>query len=194
VHIGGRPAAACSTPAEAGLVIENRSAALDAYRRALLQMLFVGGEHFCPGCEVSGSCMLQATAYALGMEGPRFPPVYTHRPLDGSHPDILLDPNRCMLCELCVRASRDVDGKHVFAIGGHGADAHLLVNAASGRLGDTAFDLRDRAAGVCPVGAILPKRRGFAIPIGDRRFDAVPIDARARPGSGDGAPAGGGRA
>ena len=28
---------------------------------------------------------------------------------------------------------------------------------------------------ICPVGVILPKRRGFAIPIGQRRFDAKPV-------------------
>jgi len=33
----------------------------------------------------------------------------------------------------------------------------------------------DRAAHVCPVGAILPKRVGYAVPIGERQFDAEPI-------------------
>jgi hypothetical protein len=27
------------------------------------------------------------------------------------------------------------------------------------------------------VGAILPKRRGFAVPIGERRFDLAPVSA-----------------
>jgi [NiFe] hydrogenase diaphorase moiety small subunit len=71
-----------------------------------------------------------------------------------------------------VRASRDVDGKNVFAIGGHGIGTHLLVNSESGRLADTTMTLADRAASICPVGVILPKRRGFVIPIGQRRFDA----------------------
>jgi len=75
-----------------------------------------------------------------------------------------------------VRASRDVDGKGVFAIGGHGIGTRLLVNSDSGRLGDTNFAATDRAASVCPVGVILPKRRGFAVPIGERRFDIRPVD------------------
>jgi [NiFe] hydrogenase diaphorase moiety small subunit len=33
----------------------------------------------------------------------------------------------------------------------------------------------DRAMSVCPVGVILPKRRGFAVPIGERRFDVAPV-------------------
>ncbi|MEI2622911.1 MAG: hypothetical protein V9G23_02630 [Giesbergeria sp.] len=38
-------------------------------------MLFVEGNHFCPGCEKSGDCLLQATAYALGMTGMRYDDV-----------------------------------------------------------------------------------------------------------------------
>jgi [NiFe] hydrogenase diaphorase moiety small subunit len=177
VEVGDRAVTACTTPAAAGLEVGNRVPELDASRRTMLQFLFVSGNHFCPGCEVSGNCTLQATAYALEMDTPRFEPVAIRRPIDASHADILLEPDRCILCELCVRASRDVDGKDVFAIAGYGLDAHLVVNAESGRLADTALAASDRATEVCPVGAILPKRRGFATPIGQRRHDAAPLDA-----------------
>jgi [NiFe] hydrogenase diaphorase moiety small subunit len=50
--------------------------------------------------------------------------------------------------------------------------SRLLVNSESGRLADTDMALTDRAASICPVGVILPKRRGFAVPIGERRYDA----------------------
>ena len=88
---------------------------------------------------------------------------------------MLLDLNRCILCGLCVRASAEVDGKHVFAIDGHGIHTHLVVNSPSGRLVDSALHVDDCAAKICPVGAILPKRVGFAIPIGQRRFDIKPV-------------------
>lgn len=174
VKVDGRAAAACTLRAAEGQVVESDSAALNAQRRTLLQMLFVEGNHFCPGCEKSGDCLLQASAYQMGMDSPHFEEFYPDRPVDASHPDLWLDLNRCILCELCVRASRDADGKNVFAIGGHGSGAHLIVNSASGRLGDSDIAAGDRAAAVCPVGAILPKRRGFATPIGQRRFDAAP--------------------
>ena len=58
------------------------------------------------------------------------------------------------------------------------------MNSASGRLADTDISLDDRAATVCPVGVILPKRRGFAVPIGERRFDRHPVsDLRDEEGS-----------
>ena len=172
VKVDGRAGAACTVHAAAGLDVQSNTEELNAHRKTLLQMLFVEGNHFCPSCEKSGNCLLQATAYQMGMEGPHFEEFYPDRPVDASHPDILLDFNRCILCELCVRASRDVDGKNVFAIGGHGIGTHLLVNSESGRLADTTMTLADRAASICPVGVILPKRRGFVIPIGQRRFDA----------------------
>lgn len=172
VKVDGRMGAACTVRAAPGLEVESATAELNAQRKTLLQMLFVEGNHFCPSCEKSGNCLLQATAYQMGMEGPHFEEFYPDRRVDASHPDLLLDLNRCILCELCVRASREVDGKNVFAIAGHGIAAHLVVNSESGRLADTDFASTDRAASVCPVGVILPKRRGFVIPIGQRRYDA----------------------
>jgi [NiFe] hydrogenase diaphorase moiety small subunit len=175
VKVNGRAGAACTVRATAGMNVESNTEELNAHRKTLLQMLFVEGNHFCPSCEKSGNCLLQATAYQMDMEGPHFEEFYPDRQVDASHPDILLDFNRCILCELCVRASRDVDGKNVFAIGGHGIATHLLVDSESGRLADTAMALGDRAASICPVGVILPKRRGFVIPIGQRRFDAKAV-------------------
>src|SRR5690606_24874033 len=101
----------------------------------------------------------------------QFNPLFPVRPVDASHPEVLLDFNRCILCELCVRASALVDEKHVFALSGRGITKHLVVNAESGRLADTALGVNDKAMSVCPVGAILRKRRGFEKPIGQRKYD-----------------------
>ena len=177
VKIEGRFATACTVQAAPGQRVENRTPELDEKRRTLLQLLFVEGNHFCPSCEKSGNCTLQATAYEVGMLTPHFDHFFPDRPVDASHPDVLLDFNRCILCELCVRASRDVDGKGVFALSGRGLKSHLVVDSESGRLADTAFAVTDRAADVCPVGVILRKRVGFAVPIGARTYDAQPISA-----------------
>ena len=179
-RVDGRTVAACTTPAEPGLEVESATEELDALRRTLVQMLFAEGNHFCPACEKSGDCVLQALGYDLGVMTAGFRHLYPDRPVDASHPDILLDFNRCVLCELCVRASRDVDGKNVFALSGRGLDKHLIVNSASGLLADTDVAAADQAVAVCPVGAILPKRVGFRVPIGRRRYDLSPISAQAR--------------
>ena len=171
VDIGGRLGAACTNRAAEGMKVESETAALNADRLALTQMLFVEGNHVCPSCEKSGNCQLQAVAYHLGMLTPHFPHFYPARDVDASHPDVMLERNRCILCELCVRASRDVDGKNVFGIGRRGIKARLIVNSASGRLADTDMSVTDRAAEVCPTGAIIRKRHGFTIPIGKRLYD-----------------------
>ena len=179
-RVDGRTVAACTTPAEPGLEVESATEELDGLRRTLVQMLFAEGNHFCPACEKSGDCVLQALGYDLGVMTAGFRHLYPDRPVDASHPEILLDFNRCVLCELCVRASREVDGKHLFALSGRGLDKHLIVDSDSGLLADTDVAITDKAVAVCPVGAILPKRVGFRVPIGQRRYDLRPISAQAR--------------
>jgi len=179
VRVNGRTAAACTMPAEAGAEIESNTEELNDKRKTLVQMLFVEGNHFCPSCEKSGNCMLQAVAYDLGVMSAELDYLFPNRPIDASHPDILLDFNRCILCELCVRASREVDGKHVFALSGRGITKHLIVNAESGRLADTDIAPGDKAMEVCPVGVILHKRVGFRVPIGERRYDRRPVSDQA---------------
>jgi [NiFe] hydrogenase diaphorase moiety small subunit len=171
VEVNGRSASACSLPAVRGQQVESNTEALNEVRKTIIQMLFVEGNHLCPGCEKTGDCLLQAVAYHLGMLDGHFPQFYPRREVDASHPSIVLDRDRCILCELCVRASREVDGKDVFAISGRGIDAKLIVNTVSGRLGDSDLSTDDLAAHICPVGAILIKEHGYEVPIGRRTFD-----------------------
>jgi [NiFe] hydrogenase diaphorase moiety small subunit len=179
VTLNGHSATSCTTPARAGMEVASETRELNDERRMLVQLLFVEGNHFCPSCEKSGNCKLQAIASDLGMTSPRFDHFYPDRPVDASHPEVLLDFNRCILCELCVRASAEVDGKHVFALGGRGLGKHLVVNSVSGLLRDSTAAATDKAMEVCPVGAILRKRVGFSVPIGERRFDGRPISEAA---------------
>jgi len=179
VLVNGRTQTACTHKAAVGQEVDVNTPELDAMRRSLVQMLFIEGNHFCPGCEKSGSCQLQALGYEYEMLSPHFVERYPRREVDASHPDVLIDFNRCILCELCVRASRDVDHKEVFAVAGRGLNAKLIINSPTGKLGDSAFAVTDRAASVCPVGAIIVKRVGFRTPIGDRAYDLEPISAEA---------------
>jgi [NiFe] hydrogenase diaphorase moiety small subunit len=180
VRAGRQTLAACTLPAQAGLEVECATPELVENRRTLVQMLFVEGNHFCPSCEKSGNCLLQAVAYDLEMLSTDLDHFFPSRPIDASHPDLLLDFNRCILCELCVRASAGVDGKSVFALSGRGIAKHLIVNSESGKLADTDIDVADKAVDVCPVGVILRKRVGFAVPIGARRYDIAPVSAWAK--------------
>ena len=65
VKIGARHVSACATPAREGLEAESEIPEILDTRRELLAMLFAEGNHFCPSCEKSGNCQLQALAYDL---------------------------------------------------------------------------------------------------------------------------------
>jgi [NiFe] hydrogenase diaphorase moiety small subunit len=159
-----------------GMVIENDTEEMRAERRSVIEMMFVEGNHFCPFCEASGSCELQATAYRLGMATPTYPYFYPIRPVDGSHPDVFIDRNRCILCGRCIEASRDLDGKTVFGFVGRGIRTLLAVDSEEG-LSATRMDGVDRAARICPTGCLMLKRLGYRVPYGRRRYDNEPIGA-----------------
>jgi [NiFe] hydrogenase diaphorase moiety small subunit len=176
VKVNGRNCSACTFPAMEGQEVINNSQELTADRQKITQMLFVEGNHFCPSCEKTGNCQLQAVAYHLNMLDSHFPHFYAHRELDASHTEVLIDHNRCIFCTLCVRASQEHDGKDVFAISGRGINKHLIVNAESGLLKDTNLETTDLAAHICPTGAIIIKHTAYQVPIGERLYDHHHID------------------
>ena len=176
VKVNGRNCSACTFPAAEGQNILNNTKELNDDRQKITQMLFVEGNHYCPSCEKTGNCQLQGVAYYLNMLDNHFPHFYAHRELDASHPEVMIDHNRCIFCTLCVRASVEHDHKAVFAISGRGINKHLIVNAESGLLKDTDLSAEDRAAHICPTGAILIKRTGYQVPIGQRIYDHQQID------------------
>jgi [NiFe] hydrogenase diaphorase moiety small subunit len=174
VMVNGRPQAACTQPVAPGTVVESNTEKLRCLRANVIEMLFVEGNHFCMFCEKSGNCELQALAYRFGIAAPKYPYLFPQRDVDASHPDIWIDRNRCILCGRCVRTSRDVDGKNVFQFVGRSRDKRVAVNADA-KLGRTNLDVTDQAVSSCPVGAILKKRVGYAVPIGKRLYDHKPI-------------------
>ncbi len=174
VLVNGRPQSACTQPVAPGIVVENDTETLRNTRQLLIEMLFVEGNHFCMFCEKSGNCELQAMAYRFGITAPGLPYMFPKREIDASHPDVFIDRNRCILCARCIRASRDLDGKHVFEFIGRGTEKQIAVNARV-RLSDTKLESTDKAVDICPVGAILRKGVGFKVPIGQRLYDKQPI-------------------
>jgi len=181
VRVGGRYMAACTQPVSEGMAVESMVPDIEDMRKALVEMLFVEGNHLCPSCEKSGNCQLQALAYRYQMLVPRFPYDFPRRDIVPAGSQILHDHNRCIKCLRCVRSVKTKDGKAVFA-GLHrsrnkriGADAVLAagITAAAAK----------KAMDLCPVGTIIKRGVGFAVPIGKRKYDKAPI------GSDVGAPA-----
>jgi [NiFe] hydrogenase diaphorase moiety small subunit len=91
----------------------------------------------------------------------------SHRTLPGRQP---LHPLRALRAR-GGRAGR----QDVFGFLGRGKDTRLSWNADS--LSATELKALDKASSACPVGCIIKKRVGFAVPVGARLYDHKPIGA-----------------
>jgi [NiFe] hydrogenase diaphorase moiety small subunit len=182
VRAGGRYMAACTQPVTEGLAVENTAPDLEDMRKALIEMIFVEGNHFCPSCEKSGQCELQALGYRYQMLVPRFPYLWPVRAIDATAPLLMLEKNRCIQCLRCVRGVRAKDGRKIFAAVRRGPGVAIeLDKKLAAKLSDQ--EAR-KAMDICPVGAILRKEKGFAVPVGRRKFDKAPIGSDVEAGGG----------
>ena len=164
---------ACTTPISDGMEIENEIPDIHDLRKSIVELLFVEGNHLCPACEKSGRCELQALAYRFGVLAPRFPFLFPTRDIEATHPKIMKDHNRCILCKRCIRVIKDEDGKSIFAFRDRGHKTEIYVDPD---LADKLTDeLAAKASETCPVGAILLREKGFDEPIGSRVYDNKPI-------------------
>lgn len=175
VDVKGKTVASCTQLAEKNQIVSSNTPDLQHSRLRLIQLLFAEGNHYCPSCEVSGNCQLQALAYDLGMTHYHYDPFMPVREQDGSHTDLFIDQDRCIFCDLCGRASSSEDHKSLYALSGRGQNTKLIFRTKSGRLGDTNAALQDRASHICPVGCILPKAGNYQDSVGKRLYDKIPI-------------------
>ncbi len=113
---------------------------------------------------------------------PRFPYLWPGRALVADSPLLMLERNRCVQCLRCVRGIRTKDGRMVFASVERGPRVTIEVDQKlAARLSE---EEARRAMDICPVGAILRKETGFALPIGKRKYDRAPIGSDIEKGTG----------
>jgi len=145
-----RPMTACNTPVKEGIVVKTQSAELTTIRKQIMELILVNHPLDCPVCDAGGECDLQNTCYELGVNRQEFkaedvnPETIDHWPL------IQQVPNRCVMCEKCVKVCHEVVG----------ADS-LSVNDK----GDRAFIDKDldscifcgNCVSACPTGTMISK-------------------------------------
>lgn len=174
VKTNGHYVAACTWPIQEGDSIEIYTPELIDLRKALVEMLFVEGNHFCPSCEKSGDCDLQALAYKFIMLVPRFPYRFNNRVIDmEASPLIAMEYNRCILCKRCVELIKTEKEEKVFSFQKRGQHVEVQIDPVHGF--NLTPALAQKASDICPVGAILYKGKGFDRPIGTRKYDRCPI-------------------
>ncbi len=173
VKVGGRPMTACTTICADGMDVENDTENINEIRKALIEMLFVEGNHMCPTCEKSGNCDLQALAYRYKVMAPRFPYLFPNREVDASVPHLFLEHNRCIQCLRCVRGVKTKDEQEIFGFVKRGKSIKISVDIT--KLNELSEEMAQKAMDICPVGAILKRGHGFSTPIGKRKYDNSPI-------------------
>lgn len=173
VKINGRFMTACTTEVAEGMNIENETDEITELRKIIIETIFVSGNHYCPACEKSGNCELQALGYKYQIMLPRFPFTFEQKEVDADSPKIYIDRNRCILCKRCVRSIKGENGKSYFAIKGRGH--HSQINIDHKMAENMTDELAQEAMDNCPVGSILKKERGYIDPIGYRKYDKEAI-------------------
>lgn len=155
------PIASCTLPAASGMVIETDTPALKNSRNVVLSLLFSERNHFCPFCQVSGGdCELQNAAYAEHMTHWPMQPQWTNFPVDTSHPNFILDNNRCILCRRCIRACAEMSGNFTLNVEERGA-ATLVIADTNVPLGQSTCVSCGSCVQVCPTGALIDRQSAY---------------------------------
>lgn len=151
--------ASCTTQAQEGMEITVHSPELDSYRKLVVELLLTERNHVCAVCVSSGHCELQALAQKLGVDHVTLPYLHMNCSTDGSHKRFVLDHNRCILCQRCLRVCDQIEGAHTWDLTGRGIASRLIADLGA-PWGDSASCTGcGKCVMVCPVGALVEKGR-----------------------------------
>ena len=173
VKINGRMMAACTLNVQEGMVLTVDTLELQDLRKAIVELIFTEGNHFCPSCEKSGNCQLQAVAYAMDMKVARFRYNFSPYRVHYEGQQIILEHNRCMHCKRCTDLFHDDQGFKVFSFINRGNKTRVALDLEREKL--LTQEKLEEAKELCPVGAILLQKGSFKELIGTRKYDKDPI-------------------
>ncbi len=161
-----KPQPSCTMPVAEGMVVRTQVSSELARnaQEGILELLLINHPLDCPICDKGGECPLQNQAMAEGRGESRYLGVKRTFPKPISiSAQILLDRERCVLCQRCTRFSDQISGDPFI---------NLQERGAASQIGDYVKDGYDsyfsgNVIQICPVGALTSK---------DYRFHARPFD------------------
>ncbi len=175
VEMGGRPMpkpqASCTMTVADGMVVrtQHTSPVADKAQQGVMELLLINHPLDCPICDKGGECPLQNQAMTSGRTDSRF--LETKRtfakPLAIST-QVLLDRERCVLCQRCTRFSEQIGGDPFIELLERGADQQ--VGVAQDQPFQSYFS--GNTIQICPVGALTSAAYRFR----SRPFDLVSTD------------------
>ncbi|MGD0843089.1 MAG: 2Fe-2S iron-sulfur cluster-binding protein, partial [Geobacteraceae bacterium] len=149
----GRPMTACNTPVKEGIRVTTRSEQLDLIRRKMVELLLVNHPLDCPVCDAGGECALQDACYEQDVVRQEYAALLERRPIRYDWRLLESDPNRCILCEKCVKVDHEIVG----------ADAIAVVNCGEAAVIDTVdggplnCEFCGNCIAACPTGTLISK-------------------------------------
>lgn len=157
VEVGdGQLVISCRTSVEQGMVVKTRSPKVDEVRRITIELLVANHHISCRGCPSSGHCELQRIMAFIRIDRKRVRRLRLPKEemsLDTSNPFFDYDPNKCVLCGICVRACEEIQGVNAFNFVGRGYGTKIAF------FGDKSRCESCRGCVLrCPVGALILKK------------------------------------
>src|SRR5271165_5900853 len=125
VQIEGRRGfpAACTTPAENGMVVHTQNHAIAKRRRGVMELYISDHPLDCLTCSANGDCELQDMAGAVGLRDVRYGydgANHLDAPKDESNPYFTFEASKCIACSRCIRACEEVQGTFALTMDGRG--------------------------------------------------------------------------
>ncbi|MBN2401494.1 MAG: FAD-dependent oxidoreductase [Spirochaetes bacterium] len=147
----------CNTPAADGMIVKTKSPAIDDARKQAMDKILVGHPPDCSTCSKYLNCELQSVRQYLGI-GERLSSDGRVRmyPVNDDNPLFVHDPSRCIVCERCVRACRDLRGVGILFKKQNGDEFYIGTEKGLS-LAESGCRFCGACAEVCPTGAIRDK-------------------------------------
>jgi len=160
VEIEGQPKLqiACNTPVADGMKVHTTNPRVDDGRRAILEFFLLNHPLDCPICDKGGECDLQDYAMAYGQGASRMVEGKFPKPKAVDlGPTIVLDEERCIVCQRCVRFDDIITREQSLRTDDRGA--HVIIATATGK--PYVSDFTGNVTELCPVGALTSKTYRF---------------------------------
>lgn len=144
---------ACATLVTDGMVVRTNTPLIDETRSSMLDMLLANHPLDCPICDKGGECELQDMVMAYGPRESGFRDakrVFHSKDIRLS-PVVIMNVNRCIQCQRCVRMCEEVVGAVALGTVEKGMDT--AVTGFEGSL--ASCDQCGNCIEVCPVGALM---------------------------------------
>jgi NADH-quinone oxidoreductase subunit G len=144
---------ACATVVADSMVVRTNTLLIEETRSSMLDMLLANHPLDCPICDKGGECELQDMVMAYGPRESGFRDakrVFHSKDIRLS-PVIIMNVNRCIQCQRCVRMCEEVVGAVALGTVEKGMDT--AVTGFEGSL--ASCDQCGNCVEVCPVGALM---------------------------------------